>query len=729
MDQPTPVIIDFDVSSITEYNILPTNWFDLINTVSSSYSIRPNFKFINETYIGGTFSYRTYTEPFNGYGDAFINDLTGNYLSPDQNQYTYGAFQNSNSLKVGHNEYGCGFSRKLYFNSIEPSTYSLTYTQSTIIKVYFDPGQGLVQQGDRVMMVKTDGFVPEYNTYGIVISESSINGWMVLDIPYHTAVSTTQSGYVYEGCAFYDYAIVNGKPQITTLNNHNLNAGDQIVIQMDNQGRASVEITASIGQSLSGIFVNGINLMGGVVVTYTTTFANFMADIRNAINESNPIESFRAYVSFGLSNTLYIFTGRYTDFAYEGSELTYSGTVTTFTSSNVTYLGKIDELGRGYNPQITGVYTVDEVISPTEFTLPDFISVYYSNEPYTDRGTIYSLTDYKFTNLTVGSTYSHLFASIDNESDIRPINSLEGLFNKFKMDQATPSYYMSARTLPSNGGYLQSDKSIYNYDFYDTYELFTVDVLKDTTNLANNVNEFVVTRVFDNSTDVITFSNIATTGNKWTLGIGPWNLNEFFSLSPGDVSVFTNPGTDNFPIPVDIVSYTIAGYHKTTSSVKVTKDFKFSKKCSDRETFQLCWYNCYGGWDYYTFISPLQKTYKISRSNFYKNGNYRSGVTQVTSDTRVTGETAFRIDKSLELKLTTSFLSLDECKVIESLMSSSEIYLIMPETPHDSTKRFSYPVVIINDQFKLVSPVSKLRLYEIDIRMAGYNYFNRSTIN
>lgn len=731
---PEPINVDFEYVDNCDYRILPTHWFDGINTISSSYSIRRNFGYINEFYIEGATqaSYTTRTQPFRGYGDCFVNDIAKNYLSFDENWFTHGTLGNPNSFKDAAIHYGEGFSRRLDLTSIESFTYSHGSTQSTIIKIYFPPGQCLLEGSgsaqDRILLVKTDDINESYNTYAKVLSSSSINGWIIVDIPF-IDYPYPQTGYFYEGVEFIDYRYSSDGATVETTLNHNFNVGDQIVIQMDTHGRASVEITGSIGQTLDSITLDGVNLMS-YSVTFTSTLENFIDGIVASIEDKWPVDSFWAYRN---TTVLYIFTNRRTDSFYEGMGLTYSGTINSFTSSTVRYLQGYDELGHGLNPQITGYYNIKSILSPTTFTLDRFLPVYYNNEIGSDRGTIYSLTDYKFYDLTISSTFSYLFASIDTQNDIEPIDNLSGVLGNFvTIDNPLP-YYLSARNIIGNESVDTFKANIYDVDFYNTSEVFTIDILNSdgfTMSSPYGIDSFVVNRIFATYSDTVTFSNANYLDEKVTLGFGPWNLNEFYLIDPGSVTTFVNPGSDPNPIPEEIISYSISAYNTDSfTPKKVTKTLNFFKKCTDKQVYQLCWLNEWGGWDYYTFFSPLNKTFKFGRNNFYKNGNYRNGVVQETSSPKSRGETSFKLDRTLELKLFTDYLTLNESKLIESLISSPTIYLIKANNPHDISNHLIYPVEILNEELKLHSPVSKMRFYEIDIRMAGYNYYNRQPLN
>lgn len=724
-ERPTPIIIDYDVLGDVDYNILPTHWFDLINTISSSFSSRGNFKFLNEFYVDGTYSFTTQTQPFDGYGDCYLNDSAKDYLSYDENWFSVAVQDNPNSFKESVLHYGEGFSRRLELTTIEAFTYSTGSASSTIIKIYFEPGTSLLEVNDRILVVKTDGQVRSYNTYGKILSISNINGWLITDIPYES-YGYDQTGYVIEGVEYFDYNIVNSIAQITTTNAHNFNINDKIVIQMDNNGRASFLISGSSpGDVITGIWIDGVNIMQ-YTVTYTTTLSAFIDSVVICINSSNSIDGFRAYRS--TSDYVYLFTSRNNNYFYQGMGLSYSGSVGIFTASTIRYIGGTDELGKGYNPQITGYYTINSIVDDYNFTLDRYLPTYYNNEGGSDRGTIYATTDYKFKDLTIGSTYSYLFASIDTQSQLEPISSLADVLSRFYTNIGTLPYFLSARNIIGNNGDSTYRTTMYNIDFYNKSELFTIDLF-NTIGGIKEIDAFKVERVFATYSDSLTFSNCNIYDTKITMGIGPWNLNEFYALNPGDVSPFTNPGADPYPIPDDIISYQVSGWHTATSSNQVTPKLKFTQRCSDRTTIQLCWLNEWSGWDYYTFNMPIQTTTRYSRDNFYKSGNYRSGVTQITSAPKSRGETPFILDKSTELNITTRHLTLDQCRLIESMLASPYVYLITPNTPHDSEIRIIYPVVVLNSDLKQHNAQSKMKFYDINIRMSGYNYFNRTNMN
>ena len=156
-------------------------------------------------------------------------------------------------------------------------------------------------------------------------------------------------------------------------------------------------------------------------------------------------------------------------------------------------------------------------------------------------------------------------------------------------------------------------------------------------------------------------------------------------------------------IPSGTTYYTFTA--KSSASVSKTKTYTVNiiEECEYPVT-RLCWLNKFGTWDYYNFTvkstkstSADRKFYNSSRGNWsgskYKNNHYKGGkrVYQVNSRDTIT--------------LNTDYLLEEEGVWLESLMSSSEVFLIKEGSAwdlgdaavsHSNFNDLVEPVVITN---------------------------------
>ena len=170
------------------------------------------------------------------------------------------------------------------------------------------------------------------------------------------------------------------------------------------------------------------------------------------------------------------------------------------------------------------------------------------------------------------------------------------------------------------------------------------------------------------------------------LGVYPGNIRQFLSL-PSTLSYYTFNG-------------------ESLAGVSKTKLYRVNliEECSHPVT-RLCWLNKFGTWDYYNFTvkstkstSATRKFYNASRGDWsgskFRHTHYKGG------------KTVYKMDSTDSMVLNTDYLTEEEGVWLESLMTSTEVFLIKEgntwdigdaSVPQTDFRDLVEPVIITNN--------------------------------
>lgn len=183
------------------------------------------------------------------------------------------------------------------------------------------------------------------------------------------------------------------------------------------------------------------------------------------------------------------------------------------------------------------------------------------------------------------------------------------------------------------------------------------------------------------------FNGATTDSTRASLfaGVYPGNVRQFFGSDPA------------------LSYYTFNG--ESSAGVAKTKLYRVNivEECKHPVT-RLCWLNKFGTWDYYNFTvkstkstSATRKFYNASRGDWsgskFRHTHYKGG------------KTVYKMNSTDSMVLNTNYLTEDEGIWLESLMSSTEVFLIKEgntwdlgdaSVPQTDFRDLVEPVVITN---------------------------------
>lgn len=729
------ITLDYDFADdFFQYKVVPTYWNDAINVITSDFQNRIGFKFLADFYLENTYVGTLKNQPFNGFGQIQLNSFTKNLLSYDANWKSSSANYNPNSFKNCTICYGEEFSRKIRFKSIESETIS-TCTSSNAIQLNFDEPSMLVGN-DRVYITKDLPTVnPQYNGFGKVFVVGSTYAVITKAYSYTPYVET---GYIWEGVEFFDYHIANSGADVAiqTTNAHNFSVGDQVYLQMDGDARSSIVFTASVGNQCSYVRLYSPTYstyqdISITPVTYSTTFEQFLSDLAIQINcEQPPVGGFSAWY-FGTGNVMYLTSPFGSGSTYNNYIPVISMSGGGYTASVMSNLEGYDSNNQGLNPQLSDTYTVKEVLNSTEFTLNKIPSVYYNNMAGSERGTVYSMNNFKLKSILCGETFSLAHASFTKYDPFMFSANSENFTELSFPGLALDGIYGSVSTLG------ETDKIKLN----SRSNLFTVDIWNHNVIPPYGPRiDYCILETYNSSNALIqsfTISNFYINDEeKLTLGWGPFNLNLLRSLS----SVDFNPIPVGYPINATVSSYKISAYD--TNGDQLTHTYSFEFECA-QNPMQITWLNNLGGWEYMSIDSvSLKETISTDRNNFlrvgnyigYKDGTWGNSVYEnaaITYDATKRGTTTFNMLSDSTYQITTPFLKIskNEDKWIEDLFQSPEVYAIFegvdPNTPGYNPEDLIQqpnvvPITILDSELIKPQEKSKIVYYRISFKMSQY---------
>jgi hypothetical protein len=214
------------------------------------------------------------------------------------------------------------------------------------------------------------------------------------------------------------------------------------------------------------------------------------------------------------------------------------------------------------------------------------------------------------------------------------------------------------------------------------------------------------------------FNGATTNSSRASLFVGvyPGNIRQYFPIH-SNVSYYTFEGRST------------AGLSKTNLyRVNIVEECKYPVN-------RLCWLNKFGTWDYYNFTvkstrstSATRKFYNSSRGDWsgskFRHTHYRGG------------KTVYKMDSTDSITLNTDYLSEEEGVWLESLMSSSEVFLIKEgntwevgdaSVPHTDFRDLVEPVVITNSAITRRTKVNDTLIsHQFTIEKSNNNNTHRS---
>lgn len=665
---------------------------------------RAGYITLSDVYMDDAFKGRLKTYPFNERIEVNPTKLSSNYIGNDTDEYI-----NVNRCKVDTEAL-----QKLYMVSRDSyaryvNFSAITNTNGYVTLNFIDSTD--LQVGDRVYIEKDNSSVnAQYNTYGEVLSLTGNN--VTVDLTY-SATSLTESGIAWEGSQYFDFSIISGQSAISTVNPHGFNVGDSIYIQMDTWAVGVVDFLINIGTpTITSFKTAGIDLITGTI-PFNTDIPTTVQDIANNINSTIQSPKFTAYHYPG-SSKLFIYTKRDNSQDFIGNSFAILYTSGTYGFSLVPFhtSGGYDTQGNGWNPQITGTYTVKDVLSTTAFTINEDFT-YYNIEIGAERGSIYSRDRYVSPTGFTGNTYYVLNAS--NKYD----------FNDYKTEiNSRRSYNINRKFLR----YKPKDKYFYS----SINDLHTLDILYNSESQLTGTTTIKNLMVFaysgDNQTlpytayqvdvsDILNQYSGSSEFYKVTFGVGSYNLNQinssFITPTPPAGGMIQDYTTKYQVFAISADTFTI--FQPTAVSELIT----FNKKCNNWSTYQLIFLNRFGSYEYYNVYSNLEATNLIERTSYDSKGEKAYSDTEygVRNFNRNGNTSSTNVERNV--KIWSDWLSNEEANCLSLIYQSPEIYVYVPNPNGIRYNLTLFPAQIIDSEVKTPNERSMLRQFEFNLRLSN----------
>lgn len=600
---------------------------DLTHIVNSTYSGRSGFKYICTPYVEGVTlsNVLAQPDPINGFGYIDPHKILETQLTFDLNYNVVGATSNPNSIKNFTCSFSETFSNK---NKIINATGSNNISFLNQLELEFEENHFL-RVNDRVKIDIDNPQVTTYNDYYKVLN--IVNDKKVIVDTFYVNSPFQITGEVTEGVEFFDNLFSNtGYTVIQTTNNHYFNEGDLFLLQMDTWavGRVDIGATATTGDVITNITVNGVIITSGAV-NYNTTIEQTAQDLVNSINNINTIPNYTAFTSGNAGDgRVFIYSLRENGNTANGFVVSGAGTMP------VTYRNMTQTTANGINlnPQFTGVWQVTEVLSPNTF-LTNIPQSSVNTVSGSERGTIISLNNYILKDtLTISQKW------IKNN-----VKQYSDFFNY------TLNTYLNQPFGGANEFLFISDSN------YKTIDMLTGSI-SNILGVTLSVNTYVNNVIQNSTASFLTFSNINTGDLQQTIGIGSYNINQLFNTSVIDSN------TDFYT--VDIIE-----------NGQTVLDFKFTKTCFKYDYVDLFWLNENGCFDSYLFANIAQYTDEYTRTNYMQKVGKNIDFTW----TRRNGDRGLKDYNNFiqtTFKLQTGFINKNEFDYIKSVFYSNNVYMI-----------------------------------------------------
>jgi len=188
------------------------------------------------------------------------------------------------------------------------------------------------------------------------------------------------------------------------------------------------------------------------------------------------------------------------------------------------------------------------------------------------------------------------------------------------------------------------------------------------------------------------------------IGVGTQNLSNSFSI---------NWGSTNYDY------YTVT-YLQNGVTASETLKYKLRSECSPysaNQWIRVLWLNRQGGWDYFTFTRDVKKSVSITRSEYNRilDWDYEVGDR---------GRTIFATKAEEQYTIQSNWITDNEAKWLEELMTSPEVYIIGndDETLYSSSSTaYKLPIIVTQNSYEVKTTMrDKMFNFVLTYKMA-YN--------
>jgi len=162
-------------------------------------------------------------------------------------------------------------------------------------------------------------------------------------------------------------------------------------------------------------------------------------------------------------------------------------------------------------------------------------------------------------------------------------------------------------------------------------------------------------------------------------------------------------GTQWIPSTVPGAKYYTIGFTRSSGSIipadhiSAEARYEIAERDCKYENYRLCWLNKMGGYDYFNFSKEHDRTVAIDRKEWQQqldwNYTWQSGARQTST---------FNVNASEDYSINTDWLSENELRMLQDLITSPDVYLL-EETPWSGSTAAvinKIPIVITDTTFK-----------------------------
>ena len=295
-------------------------------------------------------------------------------------------------------------------------------------------------------------------------------------------------------------------------------------------------------------------------------------------------------------------------------------------------------------------------------------------------------------------------------------------FNVFNMN-GTKDRFLSDVQI----GFNPTGLATFGYiNYIQETDYHTIAFLNDNTYYASNAHNFLIS-YYDSADAQIgstqTIKNESANGGEPPNGtITPAKSLLYFGCGPGNLEAQdakTTARPSNF---ANWQYYTVRAFDSGSSGAKsaLYNFIKQNGSCKGFKVRRLAWRNSVGGYDYYNFNMKSTQTLSVERNNYNALiGTYNKSVWRYNDTQR--GKTTRQTTATLKETLNTDWLSETEATLMESLLMSTNVYII------ENTDTEFTEAVMITDSSIVKKTVANDRLIQYTINIEYANPVNTNS--
>ena len=372
---------------------------------------------------------------------------------------------------------------------------------------------------------------------------------------------------------------------------------------------------------------------------------------------------------------------------------------------------------------------------------------HYTNLPYMNNN--YDFSPSGFTNTGkyfnyVGGAYqldeSIILQNFDQEVGSTVVNNKLYTLDNYRTYSPTSQFLMDYPSLPEQsetGRFLTDAPRIQEVQVSDNYVLYYLNGQTGDRQVIEA--DYAVFEFYDENNNLVTSFNqeLNFSGTTYASPTGYTDTLTMFALPCGPVdihNIFSNITWSNVAYYRVQLFYSYPTWNTKRATVgpvgPVSEAFYFYlyNNCQP-EDYRVVWLNNRGGYDYFTFRSYKQETYKIKRET-YDSRYYSTDIASADRNVARTLKT-FATDVDQEVVIESYYLNLAQAQWIEQLFYSPQVYYMQNDfisviDKQNKVYKHLTPLQVISTEVDtLTKKHKKLNKYKITMKTANNFFVNK----